>query len=59
MMLGSSGCFPDVGCALEVSETLGRRGLKSCADSLVVICFPTKTEPDYDHVVSVDGSSSE
>ena len=34
-----------VGYALEVSKTLGRRGLKSCADSLVVISFPKKQHP--------------
>ena len=34
------GCFPDIGCALGVSKTLGRRDLKSCADLLVVYLFP-------------------
>ena len=33
------GCFPDFGCALGVSKTLGEGGLKSCADLLVVYIF--------------------
>ena len=44
-----------VGCALGISETPGRRGFKSCADLLVVICFPKNTAPDYDYLVAVDG----
>ena len=46
---------PDVGCALEVAGTLGRRSFKGCDGLLVVLFFPFLAAPVYDYVIAGDG----